>query len=565
MNNAMMYQNSRRKENCDTWRVGIYCRLSKDDELNGESASISNQRDILTNYCNSQGWQIVGVFQDDGYTGLNTERPDLQRLLQACEKGLVNLVITKDQSRLGRNHVQTGYLMEEFFPKHGVRYVALYDNVDTYAGDNEIAPFKNVLNEMYSRDISKKVHASYHLQATKGKFTGVVPPLGYLKDPDEKGHLLIDEETAPIVRKIFQWAVDGRGINYISRELERQKVPCPSWWHRKRGNRTYYTKWEQKDPENGKYVWDESYLKDLLRNPVYCGDMASQKRYYRFKIGSQGDKAPDEWITVEDTHEPIISRDTFELVQAKIRSRKRQNTTGEYSIFAGLLRCAECGGALTIRKTNSKEPREIYSCSTYIHKGKAHCSQHRVDADDLYDAVLSKIRECARIAVGGCENMEERVRELCQEDEQDHRDSIEKLAAKQKDRLESLDRLIARLYDDLISEKISEATFDKMLEKTQKEQSEIKQELVKNQKLLDAEEKLDAQSQQWAEDIGSYTDITELDANILNRLISKIVISEPQDDESNNSHAVEMEIHFNLSPIPELGTIERGSSSIRYF
>ena len=379
MNNAMMYQNSRRKENCDTWRVGIYCRLSKDDELNGESASISNQRDILTNYCNSQGWQIVGVFQDDGYTGLNTERPDLQRLLQACEKGLVNLVITKDQSRLGRNHVQTGYLMEEFFPKHGVRYVALYDNVDTYAEDNEIAPFKNVLNEMYSRDISKKVHASYHLQATKGKFTGVVPPLGYLKDPDEKGHLLIDEETAPIVRKIFQWAVDGRGINYISRELERQKVPCPSWWHRKRGNRTYYTKWEQKD------------------------------------------------------------------------------------------------------------------------------------------------------------------------------------------RLESLDRLIARLYDDLISEKISEATFDKMLEKTQKEQSEIKQELVKNQKLLDAEEKLDAQSQQWAEDIGSYTDITELDANILNRLISKIVISEPQDDESNNSHAVEMEIHFNLSPIPELGTIERGSSSIRYF
>jgi len=341
---------------------------------------------------------------------------------------------------------------------------------------------------MYSRDISKKVHASYHLQATKGKYTGVVPPLGYLKDPDEKGHLLIDEETAPIVRKIFQWAVDGRGINYISRELERQKVPCPSWWHRKRGNRTYYTKWEQKDPENGKYVWDESYLKDLLRNPVYCGDMASQKRYYRFKIGSQGDKAPDEWITVEDTHEPIISRDTFELVQAKIRSRKRQNTTGEYSIFAGLLRCAECGGALTIRKTNSKDPREIYSCSTYIHKGKAHCSQHRVDADDLYDAVLSKIRECARIAVGGCEDMEERVRELCCEDEQDHRDSIEKLAAKQKDRLESLDRLI-----------------------------------------------------------------------------SKIVISEPQDDGSNHSHAVEMEIHFNLSPIPELGTIERGSSSIRYF
>ena len=238
MNNRYMSNNIERNA---TWRVGVYCRLSKDDELTGESASISNQRDILVNYCQSQGWQVVDVFQDDGYTGLNTDRPDLQRLLKACEKGLVNLVITKDQSRLGRNHVQTGFLMEEFFPKHGVRYIALYDNVDTFAGDNEIAPFKNVLNEMYSRDISKKVHASYHLQATKGKFTGVVPPLGYQKDPEEKGHLLIDDETAPIVRKIFQWAVDGHGINFISRELERQQIPCPSWWHRKRGLRTYFT------------------------------------------------------------------------------------------------------------------------------------------------------------------------------------------------------------------------------------------------------------------------------------------------------------------------------------
>lgn len=326
MNNRYMSNNIERNA---TWRVGVYCRLSKDDELTGESASISNQRDILVNYCQSQGWQVVDVFQDDGYTGLNTDRPDLQRLLKACEKGLVNLVITKDQSRLGRNHVQTGFLMEEFFPKHGVRYIALYDNVDTFAGDNEIAPFKNVLNEMYSRDISKKVHASYHLQATKGKFTGVVPPLGYQKDPEEKGHLLIDDETAPIVRKIFQWAVDGHGINFISRELERQQIPCPSWWHRKRGLRTYYTKWEKKDPENGKYVWDESYLKSLLMNPVYCGDMASQKRYYRFKIGNQGDKAPEDWITVRDTHEAIIPQDVFDLVQAKMKGRKRQTEQGE--------------------------------------------------------------------------------------------------------------------------------------------------------------------------------------------------------------------------------------------
>ena len=563
MNNRYMSNNIERNA---TWRVGVYCRLSKDDELTGESASISNQRDILVNYCQSQGWQVVDVFQDDGYTGLNTDRPDLQRLLKACEKGLVNLVITKDQSRLGRNHVQTGFLMEEFFPKHGVRYIALYDNVDTFAGDNEIAPFKNVLNEMYSRDISKKVHASYHLQATKGKFTGVVPPLGYQKDPEEKGHLLIDDETAPIVRKIFQWAVDGHGINFISRELERQQIPCPSWWHRKRGLRTYYTKWEKKDPENGKYVWDESYLKSLLMNPVYCGDMASQKRYYRFKIGNQGDKAPEDWITVRDTHEAIIPQDVFDLVQAKMKGRKRQTEQGEYSMFAGLLRCAECGGALTLKKTHTKDQHEVYTCSTYIHKGKAHCTQHRVDADDLYDAVLTRIQECAKAVTGDGTELENRVKELCEEDTQGHRESLEKLVSKQKDRLETLDRLIAKLYDDLINDKITVSVFDKMLEKTQKEQTDIKKELFQNESVLNTEEKLDAQSQQWIDDISEYADIKELDANLLNRLISKIVISEPQEKDGTENYCrtpetVTMEIHFNLKPIPELGTIERGSGS----
>ncbi|MEQ2369562.1 recombinase family protein [Blautia sp. CLA-JM-H16] len=498
MNNRYMSNNIERNA---TWRVGVYCRLSKDDELTGESASISNQRDILVNYCQSQGWQVVDVFQDDGYTGLNTDRPDLQRLLKACEKGLVNLVITKDQSRLGRNHVQTGFLMEEFFPKHGVRYIALYDNVDTFAGDNEIAPFKNVLNEMYSRDISKKVHASYHLQATKGKFTGVVPPLGY-----------------------------------------------------------------QKDPENGKYVWDESYLKSLLMNPVYCGDMASQKRYYRFKIGNQGDKAPEDWITVRDTHEAIIPQDVFDLVQAKMKGRKRQTEQGEYSMFAGLLRCAECGGALTLKKTHTKDQHEVYTCSTYIHKGKAHCTQHRVDADDLYDAVLTRIQECAKAVTGDGTELENRVKELCEEDTQGHRESLEKLVSKQKDRLETLDRLIAKLYDDLINDKITESVFDKMLEKTQKEQTDIKKELFQNESVLNTEEKLDAQSQQWIDDISEYADIKELDANLLNRLISKIVISEPQEKDGTENYCrtpetVTMEIHFNLKPIPELGTIERGSGS----
>ena len=301
-------------------------------------------------------------------------------------------------------------------------------------------------------------------------------------------------------------------------------------------------------------------------NPVYCGDMASQKRYYRFKIGNQGDKAPEDWITVRDTHEAIIPQDVFYLVQAKMKGRKRQTEQGEYSMFAGLLRCAECGGALTLKKTHTKDQHEVYTCSTYIHKGKAHCTQHRVDADDLYDAVLTRIQECAKAVTGDGTELENRVKELCEEDTQGHRESLEKLVSKQKDRLETLDRLIAKLYDDLINDKITESVFDKMQEKTQKEQTDIKKELFQNESVLNTEEKLDAQSQQWIDDFSEYADIKELDANLLNRLISKIVISEPQEKDGTENYcrtpeSVTMEIHFNLIPIPELGTIERGSGS----
>lgn len=238
------------------YRAAVYCRLSKDDDLQGESASIANQRDMLEKYCEKQGWEVVAVYQDDGFTGLNMERPDLQRMLRAIERRQINLVITKDLSRLGRNYLQTGHLIEDFFPRNGVRYIAMNDGIDTLRDNNDIAPFKNILNEMYSKDISKKVHSSYLLKAQKGQFTGCLAPFGYRKDPEDKNHLLIDEETAPIVRLIFGYALNGHGPNYIRRRLEEEKIPCPTWWNRERGLRNTRTKWEKKDPENGRYMWD---------------------------------------------------------------------------------------------------------------------------------------------------------------------------------------------------------------------------------------------------------------------------------------------------------------------
>ena len=523
------------------FRAAIYCRLSKDDDLDGESASIANQRDMLENYCKRQGWEVTAVYQDDGYTGLNMERPDLKRMLKAIERRQVNLVITKDLSRLGRNYLQTGTLIEDFFPRHGVRYIAMNDGIDTLRENNDIAPFKNILNEMYSKDISKKVHSSYLLKAQKGKFTGCIAPFGYRKDPEDKNHLLVDEETAPIVRLIFSWALNGHGPNYIRRRLEEQKIPCPTWWNRERGFRNVRTKWEKQDPENGRYMWDFSVIKDILMNPVYTGAIASQKTDYRFKIGTIREKKPEDWIVVEGQHEPLVDKKSFDIVQEKLKSRQRPRNTGEISLFAGLIKCGECGKSLTVRMTNDKHPKQIYSCKTYNAYGKNHCSQHRIDLDTLSTLVLHKIRECANAALVDGEAVADRLSDSCKAQQKGQREALERSLAKDEERIEVLEKLVMRLYEDMVAGRVSETNFQLLMEKTQKEQKELKERVDKTRKLLHDEIQLADDAQQWIESIQAYRDITELDAATLNRLIKEIIVHESIDDDK--TRHISIEIH----------------------
>ena len=532
------------------FRAAIYCRLSKDDDLDGESASIANQRDMLENYCKRQGWEVTAVYQDDGYTGLNMERPDLKRMLKAIERRQVNLVITKDLSRLGRNYLQTGTLIEDFFPRHGVRYIAMNDGIDTLRENNDIAPFKNILNEMYSKDISKKVHSSYLLKAQKGKFTGCIAPFGYRKDPEDKNHLLVDEETAPIVRLIFSWALNGHGPNYIRRRLEEQKIPCPTWWNRERGFRNVRTKWEKQDPENGRYMWDFSVIKDILMNPVYTGAIASQKTDYRFKIGTIREKKPEDWIVVGGQHEPLVDKKSFDIVQEKLKSRQRPRNTGEISLFAGLIKCGECGKSLTVRMTNDKHPKQIYSCKTYNAYGKNHCSQHRIDLDTLSTLVLHKIRECANAALVDGEAVADRLSDSCKAQQKGQREALERSLAKDEERIEVLEKLVMRLYEDMVAGRVSETNFQLLMEKTQKEQKELKERVDKTRKLLHDEIQLADDAQQWIESIQAYRDITELDAATLNRLIKEIIVHESIDDDK--TRHISIEIHFNLKPLPEV-------------
>ena len=533
-----------------SFRAAVYCRLSKDDDLDGESASISNQRVMLEGYCEKQGWEVAAVYQDDGYTGLNMERPDLKRMLKAIERGQINLVITKDLSRLGRNYLQTGTLIEDFFPRHGVRYIAMNDGIDTMRENNDIAPFKNILNEMYSKDISKKVHSSYLLKAQKGAFTGCLAPFGYRKDPEDRNHLLVDKETAPIVRRLFAWALEGHGPNYIRRRLEEEKIPCPTWWNRERGLRNVRTKWEKKDPENGRYIWDFSVIKDILMNPVYAGDIASQKKEYRFKIGTIREKKPQDWIVVEGRHEPLIDRKSFAIVQSKLKSRQRPRQGGEVSLFAGLIKCGECGKSLTIRTTNEKHPKQIYSCKTYNAYGKHHCTQHRIEYDTLYRLVLNKIRACARAALVDGEAVAGKLSDTCQAEQKGQREALERALSKDRERLDVLEKMVLRLYEDMVAGRISETNFALLMEKTQKEQAELKAKVEDGQRKLDDENRLSVDARQWVELIQEYADITELDAATLNRLVKEIVVHEHIDSEK--TRHISIEIHFNLKPIPEV-------------
>lgn len=532
-----------------TYRVGIYCRLSKEDEdqRDGESQSIAHQREMIEEFCKRKGWAVEEVYIDDGYTGTSQNRPAIQKMLADVEKKRINVVVTKDYSRLGRDNLFTENLREIWFPKHGCRYVAINDSIDTMY-DDDFAPFKALFNAQYSKDISKKVHSAYVNQAEKGRFTGVVPPFGYLKDPDEPCHLIIDEETAPYVRQIFEWALDGHGVSYIKRRLEVNKIPCPTWWNRTRGLRNHYTKWEIQDPENGKYMWDESVLADMLINPVYYGAVSSQKKNYKFKIGVISSKNPDEWITIENMHEPIIDQDSFDIVQWKIKSRKCLRGNGTVSLFAGLIKCGECGRALTIRKSNHRKPQDMYACTTYNRHGKNHCTQHKIEYDTLYSIVFDDIREMAQNTIDAAE-INENLADAYENERSAQKELLERNIAKARNRTETLERVTTKAYEDLLDGTITEFMFNSIMERTKSETEELQKQIADHEALLAKNDSENGNARKWIDLIKDYTDIKELDSDTLNRLIRKIVVHENITKDGNRE--ISLEIHYNFRPMDE--------------
>ena len=536
-------------------RVAIYCRLSKDDERDGESESIQNQKVMLKRYCKESGFEVMGVYQDDGYTGLNMNRPDLNRMFSAIEQGQVDIVLTKDMSRLSRDYVNMGRLVEEYFPKHRIRYISLNDNIDsTNSVSATFMPIQAVINQMYSLDTSRKVHAAYLSKAKEGKFTGVIAPFGYRKFDNDKNKLEIDEETAWIVKLIYEYAKEGHGANYIRRRLEEKEIPCPAWWNRERGLRNKFTKFELENPEYGRFVWDFCTIKKILMNPVYIGAISSQKREYKFKVGWIKDKEPHEWMIVEDMHEPLISREDFELVQEKVKNRKRPDSSGSYSIFAGLVKCGQCGSSLNIRRAKQETKSSMYTCSKYNKYGVKHCSQHRMKYDVLYSLVLERIRSYATKSLEDKDEVIAQLKKQNKHQSNSERAFVEKSIRKDIQELSKIERVIAKLYYDLADERISEENFNNILSKNQEKQNILKKRIENNQNRFNIETQEQGINEKWSELIKECADIQELDTSILQRLIKKIVIHE--DFDGDVVHQT-VEIHFNFIEQPDKHQIVR--------
>lgn len=528
--------------NTKIYRTALYMRLSRDDELQGESGSIQTQRMMLRQYAQEHSLTVIEEYVDDGWSGTNYDRPAFQRMIDDIEDGKINCVVTKDLSRLGRNYILTGQYTEIYFPSKGVRYIAVNDNVDTLNGENELAPFLNILNEMHARQTSKKVKAAFRARFASGAHYGACAPIGYVKDPNQKGHLLIDEETRWIVEKIYNLSLSGVGAEKIARTLIAEKVPTAAWLNFQRYG-TNANKYADQ-PESKRYAWTVGQVKNILRNETYIGDSVHNKSgTISFKSKQQVARPKSEWFTVENTHKAIISRDDFARVQQQIASRRRERRNGTTQIFAGLIRCADCGWSMTfVENHQNKKPYGYYRCAKYAF-ALGECSMHYIRYDVLYAYVLSRLQFWIQAAQRDGDKLMNRLLNAGGKGKNAVRKRHETELKRAEKRKAELDRLFAKLYEDWAAGRISEQNFTMLSEKYQAEQAEVADRIEKAHTLMEATAKDAEDAGKWVELIRQYSSPTELTQELVNALIEKITVHEAVKS-ADGSREQEVEIFY---------------------
>ena len=528
--------------NTTIYNTALYLRLSRDDELQGESGSIQTQRMMLRQYAAEHGLTVVDEYIDDGWSGTNFERPSFQRMIDDIEDGKINCVVTKDLSRLGRNYILTGQYTEIYFPSKGVRYIAINDNVDTINGESELAPFLNILNEMHARQTSKKVKAAMHTRFANGAHYGAYAPLGYVKDPDKKGHLLIDPETRWIVEKIFDLAVHGRGAASITRILVEEKVPTPGWLNYDRYG-TFANIYAGAPAEKA-YAWTIAQVKSILKEETYIGHSVHNKQSnISFKNKKKVRKPQEEWYRVENTHEAIISEEAFQKVQELIASRRRRQKNGTTQIFSGLVKCADCGWSLAYGvNSQNKNPYAHYHCSKYG-QGLRQCSMHYIRYDVLYAYVLARLQYWSMLAQ---KDEDKLLKRLLNASDRERTSAKKKQAAelkKAEKRKTEVDGLFAKMYEDWSAGRITEYNFNMLSEKYQNEQKELETKIRQLHETMEAAVQTAADAEKWIALMKQYVNPVELTAELLNTLIEKITVHEAVKG-GDGSREQEVEIYY---------------------
>ena len=511
--------------------AALYCRLSQEDKALGDSMSISSQKAILEAKAQEIGYRDYEFYIDDGYTGIHSVRPAFQQMLRDVEDGKIGCVITKDLSRLARNYLESGTYIEIFFPQHDVRYIAINDGEDSLNGSAEITPFKNILNEFYSRDVSKKVKSGKAIRAKQGKFMGTTAPFGYKKDPKDKNHLIADEETAPTVRYLFELALKGYGTNRINKILYDEKIPRPSYYKPE-----FFGKWNQ-NPDDI-YDWKMSTAIRILRNPVYKGDMwliGTDKKL--FKQPTRGYVPLAERTIVKANHEPLVSEETWNAVQDILnRHTKVKSCCTDYvNVFRGLLKCPDCGCALLLHtdtraycKDKPAIEKTYFQCRTYRVKGARFCSQHRIDATDLHEAILADIRMHAEKVIKDRDKFVRNVMKRMGVRRIESADAIRKRVTELKAEQEEADRRYVKLYDDLSDGVIPESRFKLLSGKIEERQAKAREQIEALTRKLDTLESGTEGAEALADGFAECTTIKELSSELLNRLIEKIEVSDRQ-------------------------------------
>lgn len=519
--------------------TALYCRLSRDDEQLGESNSIKNQKSIISKYAEQNGFKNIKFFVDDGYSGVSFTRPAFMELMELAENGQIETIIVKDHSRLGRNRLIVGQLLEEDFVRLGIRYIAIMDNIDTNNGLNDFLPIQDWFNEMHAKNTSQKVRAVFKNKGNSGLPLTTLPPYGYKKSELDNNKWVIDEQASQVVRKIYNLCIEGFGPTQIARILKDEKTMTPTEYYNSIGRKTP-TKLQEV-----KFFWNAPMVAYILERIEYLGHTVNFRSTTRsFKDKTKIELPKSEWKIFENTHEAIIDKETWNLVQNLRKNKRRPMKTGKQSIFSGLLFCNDCGSKLYYCTSNKfTSDKDFYRCSNYKNNSTKSCTSHNIKDHILRKLVLESLQRVVSYVQCFEDLFVKQQLEQSSESQKQELQNKKKILYKAQKRVNEIDILFQRIYEDNISGKITDERFSILSNNYETEQKDLKEQIINLSNEINLDEKKSLDITSFIDKVKRYTEITELTPDIVNEFIEKIMVH--QQEKVNGKKYQQIDIYYN--------------------